>query len=469
MLAFVATIRRRHDVFSTTRAGAAAFAVLLAALSVFQPLSANALEIEEVTSDGGVTAWLVEDHNNPVISVRIAFEGGAALDPKDKAGLASMVAALLDEGAGDMDSQSFRAALEERSIKLSFGAGEDVVYGTLQTLTENRRKAFELLGLAVSQPRFDEEPISRIRSQILSGLASDLADPGTIAWRAFNRIAFPDHPYGVPSDGNPATIKAIKRDDLISFANNRLARDRLVVGVAGDITAEELKSLLDIGFGNLPEKASPFAIPEAEARGAGETAVIEMDIPQSRAVFGHNGVKREHPDYYAASIVNYILGGGSFASRLFEEVREKRGLAYGVYTYLRTLDHTGMVMGSVGTANARIGEALDVIRVEWRRLAENGPTDEEVADAKTYLTGSFPISLTSTSSIASLLVGVQVEELGIDYINRRNDLIEAVTVEDARRVAAELLQADNLTVVVVGKPDGVEPTVQAPAAEGKGS
>jgi len=446
-----------------------AFAVLAAVLLLWRPLPAAAVDIQEVTSETGITAWLVEDHNNPVISVRIAFEGGAALDPEGKAGLARMVAALLDEGAGDMDSQSFRAALEERSISLSFSAGEDGLYGTLQTLTENREKAFELLGLAVTAPRFDEEPVSRIRSQILSSLARDLSDPGTIARRRFSALVFPDHPYGVPSDGDPETVKAIARDDLTGFVADRLARDRLIIGVAGDITPEELKPLLDSTFEGLPAKAKPFEIPEAKAAAAGEIGVVEMAVPQSSVIFGHAGVKRSDPDYYAANIVNYILGGGSFASRLFEEIRDKRGLAYSVYTYLRTMDHAGMVMGGVGTANARVKDSLAVIREEWRRLAEEGPTAEEVEDAKTYLTGSFPLNLTSTSSIASILVGVQIEDLGIDYINRRNDLIEAVSLEDARRVAAELLKPEALTVVVVGMPEEVEPTVDLPAADGKGS
>jgi zinc protease len=452
-------------------ARAAVLPVLLLAVFVvlLRPLPAGAVEIQEVTSDGGITAWLVEDHNNPVISVQIAFEGGAALDPEDKAGLARMVAALLDEGAGDMESQSFRAALEERSINLSFSAGEDGLYGTLQTLTETREKAFSLMGLALSAPRFDAEPVERIRSQILSSLASDLSDPGTIAWRAFNRLVFPGHPYGVPSDGRPETIKAITREDMATFVAERLARDQLLIGVAGDITPEELKPLLDSTFGQLPAKAKSFEVPEAEIANPGEVGVVEMNVPQSSVVFGHAGLKRSHPDFYAASIINHILGGGSFASRLFEEIRDKRGLAYSIYTYLRTMDHAGMVIGRVGTANARVNESLEVIREQWRRLAEEGPSAEEVADAKTYLTGSFPLNLTSTSSIASILVGVQIEDLGIDYINRRNELIEAVTLEDARRVAAELLKPDKLTVVVAGMPEDVEPTVDLPPADGKGS
>lgn len=447
----------------------AAMVLMAVVFLLFRPLPAGAVDIQEVTSESGVTAWLVEDHNNPVISVRIAFEGGAALDPKGKAGLARMVASLLDEGAGEMDSQAFRAALEERSINLSFSAGEDGLYGTLQTLTENREKAFELMGLAVTAPRFDPEPVSRIRSQILSSLARDLSDPGTIARRSFYALVFPDHPYGVPSDGYPESIEAIDREDLASFVADRLARDRLLIGVAGDITPEELKPLLDSAFATLPASAKPFEIPEADVAGAGEIGVHEMNVPQSSVVFGHSGLKRSDPDYYAASIVNYILGGGSFASRLFEEIRDKRGLAYSVYTYLRTLDHAGMVMGGIGTANARVKDSLEVIREEWRRLAEEGPSAEEVENAKTYLTGSFPLNLTSTDSIASLLVGVQIEDLGIDYINRRNDLIEAVSLEDARRVAAELLRPDQLSVVVVGKPAGVEATVELPAADGKGS
>lgn len=425
-------------------------------------LPARAVEVQRVVSPGGVEAWLVEDHSNPIIALDLAFRGGAALDPAGKAGLANLASGLIDEGAGELDSQAFQALLQNLSIRLSFSAGLDTFSGELTTLTENRETAFDLLRLALTAPRFDPEPVERIRAQILAGLAQQAEDPGWIAGRTMDVLQFPDHPYGRPVTGTAETLAAITRDDLRDFVATRFARDRLAIGVVGDITPEELAVHLDETFLALPAEGVALDVPDVAPAGAGEVVVVQRDVPQSIVQLAHQGIARDDPDYYAAYLVNYLFGGGGFASRLYAEVREKRGLAYSVYSYLNPMDHAALLQGGVATRNGRVGESLEIIRREWRRMAQEGPTAEEVADAKTYLTGSFPLRFSSSGRIAGMLVAMQIEELGIDYLDRRNDLIEAVTLADAQRVARRLYDPDALTVVIVGRPDGVTPSRTPP-------
>jgi zinc protease len=417
---------------------------------------AFAVEVQRVVSPGGIEAWLVEDHTNPIIALQMNFRGGGALDPAGKEGLASMVASTIDEGAGPLDSQGFQGKLNDLSIRLGFSAGFDNFSGTLRSLTENRETAFEMLRLALSEPRFDEEPVERIRAQIAAGLTRSLEDPDVIAGLTLRGILMPEHPYARALGGTLASVDTLTVEDLRRFVAERFARDQLIVGVVGDINAKELARLLDETFMGLPAKAASSEIAEAEVFSGGVTKVVEMDIPQSVAVFGQPGLKREDPDYYTAYVVNYIFGGGGFSSRLYGEVREKRGLAYSVYAYLSPWRNAGLVTGGVATQNARVAESLAVIRDEWHRMADEGPSEAELAHAKTYLTGSFPLRLSSSGAVAGMLVGMQQQDLGIDYLDRRNDFIEAVTLEEARRVARSLYDVDALSVVVVGQPEDLE-------------
>ena len=428
------------------------FAVLILVASA---LPARAVEVQQVTSPGGITAWLVEDHSNPILSLDLAFVGGAALDPEGQEGLANLVSGLIDEGAGDLDSQAFQETLQNLAIRLSFDAGLESFQGSLRTLTENRDMAFELLRLALAEPRFDEEPVARIRSQVRVQLAEDSENPSVIARRALRELMFPGHPYSRPTRGTLESIDAIGVDDMRRFVSERFALDALKIAVVGDVTAEELGPLLDHAFLGLPSEAARFQLPDVEPQGKGEVLVIERDLPQSVMVFAHGGLKRQDPDFYAAYVANHVLGAGSFSSRLYEEVREKRGLAYSVYTYLNPMEHSALVVGGVATTNERAGESLQVIRDEWARMGAEGPTAEEVGDAKTYLTGSYPLRFSSSGDISGTLLGIQLDDLGIDYVNIRNDLVEAVTAEDAQRVARGLFRPEDLTVVIVGRPDGV--------------
>lgn len=432
-------------------------AFLVAFLLLASPALA-AVEVQRVVSPGGLEAWLVEDHSNPLITVKILFPGGAALDPEGKEGLANLASALIDEGAGDLDSVTFRQELEDRSIRLYFDAGRDSFYGTLRTLSAERDRAFALFRLALTEPRFDPEPVERIRAQILARLRRDAEDPNYIAGKTWMEQAYPDHPYGRLPDGTPKSLAAITVEDLRAFTRERLVRDDMVIGVAGDITPDELARLLDETFGSLPAERSGNTStepPEQAPRLSGGLTLVRRAIPQSVAVFGHAGLKRDDPDWYAAYTLNHILGGNGLVSRLAEEVREKRGLAYGVYSYLLPMDYSALWRGGVATQNARMAESLDIIRKEWRRLAEEGPTQQELDDARTYLTGSFVLNLTDSEGIADILVAMQYHDLGIDYIDKRSSYYNALTLDDLKRVARRLLAPEKLSVVIVGQPEDV--------------
>lgn len=439
----------------------AATALLVLALTLLaqggQRPAHAAVEIQRV-SGGGVEAWLVEDHGNPIITARIAFRGGAATDPPGKEGLAEMVSALLDEGAGELDSAAFQGRLEERAITLRFEADLDALRGRLETLTENRDEAFALLRRALAEPRFDAEPVERVRSQLQARARTALEDPDVVATRAFFALAFPDHPYGRPASGTAESLAAITADDLRAFVRGRLVRDRLVIGVVGDIDAKELSRLLEATFGGLPETGAPTAIADVPPATRGQVAILPTGSPQSAIVFGQRGIARDHPDYYAATVLAHILASGPFTSRLYQEVREKRGLVYTVYARLTPLDHSSLILGLAGTVNERAGETIAVIRDVWSAVRRDGVSEGELADAKTYLTGSFPLRFTSSGQIAAILVSMQLEELGIDYLERRNGLIDAVSLADVDRLARDSLAPEALTFAIAGSPDGVEAT-----------
>ena len=412
--------------------------------------------VQEVVSPLGIRALLIHDRSLPIVSLAGSFRRGAALDPEELAGLSHMTAGLIDEGAGPYDSQAFRAALEDDAIRLSFDVDRDAIHLDLKTLSANRDKAFELLRLALTRPRFDDEPVARIRSQIQADLRRRSSDPDHLAGRAWHRLAFAGHPYGHSVRGTPESITAIGIDAMREVVASRFRRDRLCVGVSGDIEADELAQALDRIFGELPAAGGPVAGPPVTPK-AGMVHVAPMAIPQSVVQFGHGGIGRKDPEHYPAYIVNYILGGGGFSSRLTEEIREKRGLVYSVYSYLHDTELAPLWLGGLATKNDQVALSLDLLRGELRRMAEGDISEPELADAKTYLTGSFPLRLTSNDQVAKALLGMQVWSLGLDFLDKRNGFIEAVTLEDARRAARRLFDQP-LLVTIVGQPQGIEAT-----------
>ena len=431
-------------------------------LSLCNLSSAFAVDIVQVTSPGGIHAWLIEDRSNPIISMKFAFSGGSSVDPEGKEGLANLVAATIDEGAGDLDSQAFQAKLNDLSISLGFDAGREFFSGELVTLTKNKATAFELLERSLTEPRFDREPIERIRSQISLALKQRADDPGYKAQSTLRTLYYPDHVYGRANDGTLESLKNITVSDLKSYLAENIAQNNLTVAVVGDVDRVELGTLLDQAFGGLTKKSKPFRISGASPAIKGGTIILDEDIPQSEVIMAHRGISRDDPDYYAAFIVNHILGGGSFSSRLYQEVREKRGLTYSVGSYLSLLDQAPLVMASVATQNERVAETIRIMKEQWSLMAEEGPSEQELIDAKTYLTGSFPLSFTSTGRVANILLAMQLNDLGIDYLDQRNKYLEAVPLEDAKRVAKELFKPDSLTVVIAGRPVGLEEEAPLP-------
>lgn len=411
---------------------------------------ARAVDIQRVVSPLGFEAWLVEENTVPLIALSFAFKGGAAQDPVDRPGVANMLSALLDEGAGDLDSESFQAALEEFSIALSFGAGRDSFSGSLKTLVENRDEAARLLKLALTAPRFDAEPVERIRAQIMAGITSEERDPDQIAGEALIEAIFPDHPYGRRLRGTKESVAEITVDDLKTFFGKNIARDNLKIAVVGAIDASSLAAMLDDVFGGLPIKANLGIVHAIEPNVTGRIDVA-MDIPQTVLYFAGKGLVRSDPDFIPASVSALIIGGGGIPSRLNEEVREKRGLAYSVGLGLRVYDYAGLVLGGTRTRAEQAENVVSLIEDEIARFATEGATDAELEAAKNYLIGSYPLRFTTSTGIASQLLAIQLNDLGIDYIDRRNDLIEAVTIEDIRRVTKRIFGED-LIVVGVGQP-----------------
>ncbi len=415
----------------------------------------RASSVQKVHSPGGIEAWLVEDYAVPLVACDFAFKGGTSQDDADKTGTASMLANLLDEGAGDLDSEAFHRALDEKAIEISFGAERDGLSGRLKTLSRNTEAAFELLRLAICAPRLDEAAIDRVRGQVLAGLKRESKDPDALAGRAWREAAFPAHPYGRPARGTIDSLPRITRADLMAAYVASIVKADLKVAVVGAIDATTLGLMLDQTFGPLAATGSLKTITDIAVAPGGKPTVVDLDIPQSTIRFGLPGVPRQDPDHMAAVVVNHILGGGVFSARLFQEVREKRGLAYSVYSQLSNFDRTTILSGGTSTKNERAAESLSVIEEEIGKLATDGPTEDELAKAKKYLTGSYALRFDTSLKIASQLVNLQTEGFDIDYLDLRNGLIEAVTIEDARRVGARMLGSGPLLVTIVGRPVGV--------------
>jgi zinc protease len=435
-----------------------ALAALLLVLLQFMALTglARAVEIQEVTSPGGIKAWLVEDRTIPLVAMNFSFRGGSTLDPVGKEGLANFLTGMFDEGAGDIPSAEFQARMNELAFKMSFSTGLDNFEGSFQTLSKRRDESFALLALALTKPRFDPEPLERVRGQFVVGARNNQQDPERIASTRWMQKVFTGHPYARDSEGTPQTLAAITAGDLRDLHGRLFTREGLLVAVVGDIDAETLGPLLDRTFGGLPERAAAGATPRAELPAGPALEIVERAIPQSIIMFGGPGIPRNDPDFIPAYVMSFILGGGGFGSRLTEELRERRGLTYGIGFGLFPLEHAGLVIGSLSTRNDKAGEAIGLVRDVIRRFAEEGPTEAELAEVKTYLTGSYALRFDSNAKIANQLLGIQQDGLGIDYVNRRNALVEAVTMEQVKAQARRLLDADRLIITIVGKPEGIK-------------
>jgi len=446
-----------------TRRAVVALAAGVATMLMASVPSHAATKIQHLISPGGIEAWFVQDATVPLIAMEYAFAGGASQDPPGKSGVGNMVASLIDEGSGDLDSKSFHEHLDRRAIELSFSVTRDYFRGSLRMLKDNKDEAYDLLRLALTSSHLESDDIERIRSQIMSGLRRDTTNPNALAGRKFLEVAFGDHPYGRQASGTLESVPAITVDDMRDYIRRVLAKDTLKVAVVGDVDPATLGKLLDQTFGALPAKASLTPVPDVVAAKPPQRAYVPLDVPQTVITFGSPGVMRHDPNFMAGYVVTHILGGGGSSSRLYREVREKRGLAYSVFGSLLWMDHSALFIGNTGTRADRAGDTVEAINTEIRSMAEEGPTQQELDEAKSYLKGSQMLQLDTSSKLASGLLQYQLDQLPIDYLEKRNAIVDAVTLDDAKKAAKRLWGQGLLTVIVGRTPQAAVQPATAPA------
>jgi len=415
----------------------------------------------------GETVWFQEDHTVPMVAFSVSLPAGSAYDPAAKAGLAAFAAYMFNEGAGPLTSETYQAQIANRAIQLSMSPDRDWLTLSVSALSSQAKDAFRLFALALQHPRFDADAIERVRAQMLQSIAQDDSDPAAVAANRFYRVYFGDHPYAHPINGDAKSLTAIGAADLRAFAATHWVKAGAKIAVSGDIDAATLTALLKASFDPLPAADPPP--PPVVRPGASGQSVVAMAVPQPTAIFGLPGMARADRDYLAGYVANHIVGGGGFSSRLTYEVREKRGLTYGISTGLSDLHNGGIVLGQVATRQDAMEASLAVVRKVLADYAAHGPTEAELADAKTYLTGSYPLAFASNTGIAAQLNAFQRSGLALDYVARRNGLIQALTLADVKRAAARLFAPRGMTVVVGGSiavaSTGRKPT-RKPAAHG---
>jgi zinc protease len=456
--------------FNVTRRAALALAAGFTIAVALPSPSFAAAKIQHLTSPGGIEAWFVQDSTVPLIAMEYSFGGGASQDPADKAGVGNLVASTIDEGSGDLSSTAFHEALDRRAIELSFSVTRDNFRGSLRMLKDNKDEAFDLLHMSLTSAHLDPVDVERIRTQIVAGLKRDTTNPNALSSEKFLHIAFGDHPYGVPSSGTLESVPKITIADMRDYISRVIARDTLKIAVVGDVDPATLGQLLDKTFGSLPAKANLKPVSDVVATAPPQRALVPLDVPQTTITFGGPGINRHDPNFMAAYVDNHILGGGGLSSRLYHEVREKRGLAYSVSESLLWMDHSSLFVGQTGTRADRAGDTFDAVEKEVRKFAEDGPTQQELDEAKSYLKGSQMLQLDTSSKLATAMLQYQLDKLPIDYLEKRNAIVDAVTLDQAKETAKRLWGKGLLTVIVGREPQaaaqatGVQGGAPAPKA-----
>ena len=434
------------------------FLLSIATLVALSTQASAVVEIQVIRTPKGIDAWLVEDHSSPFVAIEIYFPNGSAAESASKAGSTYLMTSLLDEGAGDLDAVDYQIAVREVGARFAFDTYKQAIGVSAQVITENLDRSVDLLRLALNRPRFDPDDFERVKNQLLTDLKFFLTDPEEIGRNAFHHHLFGDHPYRRSREGSLESVEALERQDIVSAHAHAFVRNDVVVGASGDITKEELSVLLDNLLGDLPNEA-PASIPDVEIVSESQVEIIDFPTPQSLILFGHESFGREDPDFLPAYVLNQIFGQSGFNSRLLKKLRVELGLTYGVGSYLSSYKGTGLITGSMQTANATVAEAVAAIREEWSRMASEGVTQEELDTIKQYLKGSYPLRFDTNESIAGILVSMLWDDMSPTYVQERNDLVEALDLASINRVAKRLFRPEQLTIVVVGQPanaDGLQ-------------
>ena len=408
------------------------------------------LDIREIHTKGGLTAWMVNDKTIPIFALKFSVKGGAQNDPQGKEGLTELLSSTLDEGAGARDSETVQNALDANGIRMGFNATRDRFVGSLKTTTAHQDLAVALFDDALNRPHFARDAVERMKQAILSNQRFEKADPNWLAGKALFETLFPGQPYGRTVDGSEESIKSLTTDDLKTYRPQTFCKDDLKIAVVGDIAPDKAEAMIDKVFGAWPTCGDVNSAPEVDPVNLGKRVDVPWQGAQSVVLMAQPGLARQDKDWWAARILDFGLGGGEFSSRLMDEVRVKRGLTYGVGTALVPYDLSPLWIVQSGIDAPKTDEALSVIRQIWGDVAKDGLKDDEIKEAKSYLIGSLPLALTSTDNIAAIVLQLQEDGLPMDTLDRRADEINAVTVKDVKRVANERLHADQLTTIVVG-------------------
>ena len=421
------------------------FIFLLSTLSYAEPIADRAVLAN------GMTLLHSEKTGLPIVTVVVAIKAGSVAETAEKAGLANLTADLLNEGTKKRSSKEISDAIEFVGGSLSTSGGADYITVSLSVLKKDVGLGFDLLSDIILNPAFSDDELQRRKTSIKNSIIQQKEEPGTIASKAFAEAVFGKHPYGRPVEGTEESLDRITRADIVSFHQEYYVPNSTILTVVGDISKSELKSLIEKYFMSWQAKeVKEVSLPFPDSAEKPKVIKIQKNITQANIILGHLGIRRDNPDYYAVSVMNYILGGGGFASRLMDNIRDNKGLAYDVHSSFPASKYGGSFQAELQTKNESANTAIKETLKEIERISTEPVSDKELGDAKAYLTGSFPLRIDSNRKIAGFLTAVEYYGLGLDYVDNYRKFIEAVTKDDILRVAKKYLHPDNFVLVVVG-------------------
>ncbi|WP_455388035.1 M16 family metallopeptidase [Petrachloros mirabilis] len=424
---------------------------VVAFIALHTPALAAEIVPTRVVAPNGMTVLVLEQHFLPIVEVLALVKTGSAQDPPDKAGLANLVASLLDEGTATRTSKQLAGQIDFVGGSLEVRASEDFTTASARVIKKDIDLGFTLLADILQHPAFPKAEFERIRSQILGEMASDNDDPGHVAMKAFNQLVFHGHPYRWPLNGTEESLAKISHADVLNFYNKEYVPTQVILTVVGDVTAEEVATLVDSHFGTWKKPALPArTIKKAAPLQRKTVQLIQKDLTQSNVILGHGGISRTNPDFYAVTVMNYVLGAGGFSSRLMDSIRDKQGLVYGIMSHFDARLMPGSFWVNFQTRTETTNQAIQSVLEELKSIREAPVSDQELSEAKSFLMGSFPLRLDSTAKLAQVLAQVEFYGLGFEYFSQYPKWIERVTKEDVQRVAKQYLDPQRYALVVVG-------------------
>lgn len=399
----------------------------------------------------GMTVLVLEQHFLPIVEIHALVKVGSAQDPPEKAGLSNLVSSLLDEGTATRTSKQLAEQIDFVGGSLEAHAGEDFSTATVRILEKDIGLGFTLLADILQHPVFPKQEFERVRGQILGEISSDNDDPGHVAMKVFNQLVFQNHPYRWPVNGTEETLRKIVLADVQNFYAKEYLPNQVILTIVGDVTVEQATDLVQTHFGSWKKgPVQPRPVKKPATIDKKVVQLIEKDLTQSTIVVGHLGISRTNPDFYAVTVMNHILGAGGFSSRLMDSIRDKQGLAYGITSHYDTRAMPGSFWINLQTRTETTNQAINSVLSEMKAIREAPVSEQELADAKAFLMGSFPLRLDSTAKLAQVLAQVEFFGLGFDYFSQYPKWIERVTKDDVLRVAKQYLDPQHYALVVVG-------------------